>query len=517
MSANWTSGYVGDVSYTLGFYRELAPTYLNFCALMNNVEGPALNRPLRFCELGCGRGYGTTLLAAANPDFEFVGIDFNPSHIAEARNLASRAKIPNLTFLESSFGDAARSTDRKLADFDVIVVHGVYTWVEREVRNDICRFIRDKLLAGGLVYNSYNVLPGWATAMPIQHLLMEVAERSSRDSIATLKEGYDMLRTLLEKSSGFVTQSPAVKSRIENMGKQDQSYLVHEFLNAGWEPLYVTDVIRDFAEAKMTYAGSATLVENRIELAVPKNLQPMVRAASDVAMRELLKDYAVNKQFRRDIYIKGLQSISQQEQQKRFRDTVFALVTPVKKLPDKYTMPVGEITPKPEALAALMGCLRDKPASGDELIAAVEKVKASAADASLLVLILVQSGSVTPIRPDHASVDRSASSRLNEVILNSAIAGDTHRFVCSPVQGSAFATNFVDRLVAQLIVKSPDEKDAVIAVQAFDRLEGAGRGFYRDGKKLEKSDKNVQDIARSVKEFRELRLPHWRAAGVIAD
>ena len=52
MSANWTSGYVGDVSYTLGFYRELSTTFLHFCAVMNGVEAPALNRPLRYCELG---------------------------------------------------------------------------------------------------------------------------------------------------------------------------------------------------------------------------------------------------------------------------------------------------------------------------------------------------------------------------------------------------------------------------------------------------------------------------------
>ena len=105
MSANWTSGYVGDVSYTLGFYRELAPTFLDFCAVVNGVAGPPLNRPLRYCELGCGRGYGTTLLAAANPDYEFVGIDFNPSHIAEARSLAARANISNVSNVISANGD----------------------------------------------------------------------------------------------------------------------------------------------------------------------------------------------------------------------------------------------------------------------------------------------------------------------------------------------------------------------------------------------------------------------------
>jgi SAM-dependent methyltransferase len=516
MSANWTSGYVGDVSYTLGFYRELAPTFLHFCAVVNGVEGPALNRPLRYCELGCGRGYGTSLLAAANPNFEFVGIDFNPSHVAEARSLAARANIPNVTFFETSFADAARSSDRKLAEFDIIVLHGVYTWVERNIRNDICAFIREKLLAGGLLYNSYNVLPGWATAMPIQHLLMEVARRSSRDSLTTLKEGYEILRTLVEKSSGFVTQNPGVKARIENMGKQDQAYLVHEFLNAGWEPLYITDVMANFAEAKLTFIGSTTLVENRIELCVPKDLQPLLRATPDLAMRELLKDYAINKQFRRDIYMKGPQILPQQEQRQRFREIVFSLATMTQELPEKFTFPVGELTPKREALAALIEALRDKPASGADLIAAGEKVGLREADTNLLLMLLVQGSVVAPTRPDHASMDRSASDRLNEAIMTLSVAGDTHRYMCAPVQGSAFGASFVDRLVAPLIAKSPKDGDVAIARKAFEKLERAGRGFYRDGRTLEKSDENIQEIGRAVTEFRQQRLARWRALGAIA-
>jgi len=88
------SGYVGDVAYTLGFYRELSPTYLSLACVLNGVDGPNPTKALRYCELGCGRGYGTALLAVANPNVEFVRIDFNPSHIAEARTLASRAYIP---------------------------------------------------------------------------------------------------------------------------------------------------------------------------------------------------------------------------------------------------------------------------------------------------------------------------------------------------------------------------------------------------------------------------------------
>ena len=515
MSANWSSGYVSDVTYTLGFYRELAPTFLNFCALLNSVEGPDLSKPLRYCELGCGRGYSLALLAAANPNYEFIGIDFNPSHVAEARALASRAKLANVTFLEASFGDAARSPDRRMADFDIVALHGVYTWVERGVRSDIVHFIREKLMAGGLVYVSYNCMPGWATAMPIQHLLMEVVRRTSRDSFAALKEGYDLLKTLLEKKSGFVQQNPGIQARIEGMGKHDQSYLAHEFLNAGWEPLFITDVMKDFSGAKLTYIGSATPVENRIELCVPRDLQPMVREAPDLAMRELLKDYAVNRQFRRDIYVKGPTQLQPQEQRRRLLQTSFALATLDKELPEKYALPVGELTVKREALNALTGLLAAKPATAAEIVAAGAKASISEADAMLWLLVLVQSGIVLPVRPDHASADRAPAHRLNNVIIGQAAGADSHRFICSPVLGSAFGAGYLDRVVAPAMVKAPKDDNAAIAGKAFDVLASAGRGFARDGKTLAKTDENIQEIAKTVGEFRDVRLPRWRALGAV--
>src|SRR5690554_3935168 len=100
-SPSWTAGYISDVAYTLGFYREMAPPFLDYVCALNGYTGPR-RTPMRYCELGCGRGYGTALLAAANPDSSFVGIDFNPAHIREARSLAERAGLANVTFLESS-------------------------------------------------------------------------------------------------------------------------------------------------------------------------------------------------------------------------------------------------------------------------------------------------------------------------------------------------------------------------------------------------------------------------------
>ena len=393
-------------------------------------------------------------------------------------------------------------------------LHGVYTWVAAPVRADIHQFIRAKLLAGGVVYNSYNVLPGWATALPIQHLLMEVANRSSRDSLSTIKEGLALLNSLLEKGSAFATQSPGIKSRIDAMSQHDPAYLVHEFLNEGWQPLFVTDVMANFSDAKLTYIGSATLPENQLDLCVQRDLQPIVNAAPDVAMRELLKDYATNKQFRRDIYVKGHQLLPQREQRLRFESLIFASTLQSKALPEKFTVSIGAITPNLKAMTTFMEAIAETPVTCGELISRAAKNGMGETDAVLLLLLSVNEGIVSPVRPDHAGIPRDACDRLNKVIFDLAASADSHGFVASPVLGSAIPTAFLDRLVAPLVIENPAADDLEISRLAFERLELAGQSFRRDGQLLPKTDENIRSLAGPVREFREFRLPRWRALGI---
>ena len=84
---DWTKGYVADIGYTAGFFRQTTPGHLAFAALtIGRSPGRAL-KPQRVLELGFGQGFGLALLAAANPDITFEGCDFNPDHVAHARRL----------------------------------------------------------------------------------------------------------------------------------------------------------------------------------------------------------------------------------------------------------------------------------------------------------------------------------------------------------------------------------------------------------------------------------------------
>ena len=514
MSKNWLAGYSTDVAYILGYYRELAPHFLNYGCLVNGVQGLPDRKNIRYCELGCGRGYATTLMAAANPDMTFVGVDFNPTHIAEANALASRVALPNLSFREMSFEEAASSNDPDLGEFDIMAMHGVYSWITPDVRDDLHKLILAKLIPGGILFVSYNTMPGWASVGPVQRLIREMADRSSGDALALFDSGFKVLQILTEKSSAFIAQNPALKERVEQMRLQNKRYLAHEFLNAGWGPLYVTDAMAMLADAKLGYVGSAGIAENRLALSVKKDFHELVRSAPDVAMRELFKDYAVNKLFRRDIYVKGAQRLTLREQHRRISETTFTLTCSVDDIPDKLHVPAGELAPKEDFMEALIMVLAGAPALGSELIAAGENAGARRDGVMVLLEALVHNSVVCPARADHDSVDRSASHRLNALIMGQAATSDAHRFLASPVLGSAVKTRHVDRLTAPVLLPDMKQSDRSVAEIAQKNLSTSGLKLRKDAQNDGERD-DLDAIQECVSEFRGRHLSTWRRLGLI--
>ena len=109
--AQWDDGYVTDVAYTSNFYREITPTWLAMTSLLLGHRPPDLARPFSYADLGCGNGFTTLVIAAACPHADVWGFDFNPAHVEFANDLAARAGLTNVRFVETSFADLEAMPD----------------------------------------------------------------------------------------------------------------------------------------------------------------------------------------------------------------------------------------------------------------------------------------------------------------------------------------------------------------------------------------------------------------------
>ena len=86
---DWTAGYVTELEYTYGYYRELCPGLLRLACLSAGIAPPPM-KSMNYLELGFGQGLSINIHAAA-VDGEFWGTDFNPTQVAHARAIVEAA------------------------------------------------------------------------------------------------------------------------------------------------------------------------------------------------------------------------------------------------------------------------------------------------------------------------------------------------------------------------------------------------------------------------------------------
>ena len=145
---SWSEGYVSDIAYSIGYYREMAPDHVGYAALSLGKHPGGAVRPKRVLELGFGMGLGFVLGAAANPQTQFEGCDFNPEHVAHARALAEGAGLTNVTIREASFQELAAEAREGQHDLDIIQLHGILTWVSADAHRAIVEIARKRLKSG---------------------------------------------------------------------------------------------------------------------------------------------------------------------------------------------------------------------------------------------------------------------------------------------------------------------------------------------------------------------------------
>ncbi|MFN5608625.1 MAG: methyltransferase domain-containing protein [Holosporales bacterium] len=233
--STWSSGYVSEIDYTYGYYRELSPVWLRLCLLLK-LQHSRTGEPLRYLELGFGQGLSLNIHAASVPG-EYWGTDINPVHAAGAAEMAAAAGS-NLRVLDSSFEELAARDD--LPEFDVITLHGIWSWISDANRRTIVDIAKRRLAVGGILYISYNSTPGWSAAMPLRHLMTLHAELASGEAqgvVSKVEAALGFAQSVVDAKARYFAANPAVAEQLKRISEQNRHYLAHEYFNADWLPM----------------------------------------------------------------------------------------------------------------------------------------------------------------------------------------------------------------------------------------------------------------------------------------
>ncbi|MFM9881321.1 MAG: class I SAM-dependent methyltransferase [Burkholderiaceae bacterium] len=512
---DWKHGYFAESGYTYGFYPEVSPARLGWIAHLKGLQQPGSH--FRYIDMGCGQGLGLLILASCYPQAEFVGIDFMPEHIAHARQLAKRAGLTNVTLIEGDFlalnADPSALKDLGGAGtFDYAVAHGITTWIAPEVREALFGLTAKLLGPGGLFYNSYNTYPGWLAATPFQHLVSQL--QSGNTGKGALQEAIAITEQLQGAGSALFKLLPSLKDRMESMKKQDAAYLVQEYNNQYWEPVFCATMLKLAESHKMQFLASATLPEV-FEGCMPPALQTIIKAQTDPTLAETVRDLAISQSFRRDIYVKGMAKVWQQEQLDAVSATRFIAKNDTA-LPEDgkdftFSTSFGTITGKRDSYLRALNAFGDQGASMADAMKACPELNLPSMTQTISMLIT--GGWLALEQP---GVNPQAAQKLNAALAESALSGAPYRYMALPRIADGVNVNDTELIMTALMLRGAkaDQPD-VLATQLDAALRKLGRAFLQDGKPINDPAASIEQAKTTAKKFLETRWPNFKRMGAI--
>jgi methyltransferase-like protein/2-polyprenyl-3-methyl-5-hydroxy-6-metoxy-1,4-benzoquinol methylase len=292
------------VPYQSKPFAQSAPEQLAVMAKLFGLDAPDF-RQARVLELGCSAGGNLIPLAAKYPGVKALGLDISKVEIEHGQEVIKKAGITNC---ELKALDIVAAQGQIAGQFDYIVCHGVFSWVPEAVRHAILDVIRDHLAPTGVAYVSYNVYPGWKTREVIREMMMFHA--GSRPTPAErLQQAKAILEYTKKISAEGSTYGKLLRDEAAQVGRVEDYYLYHEYLEIENNPMYFRDFIALAAARKLSYLGEAGLSDmapQRLGKDISDTLGML--SAGNILATEQYMDFFTNRTFRQTLLVHEAQT-----------------------------------------------------------------------------------------------------------------------------------------------------------------------------------------------------------------
>lgn len=211
-------------AYPIGW---TAPERLALASLLHG--GPRLNLDrYRVLELGCANGANLLPLAWYRRHADFTGLDASARQLALAEDARQKLGLSNLRLIH---GDFSSAVDWLEGPYDIIMAHGVFSWVTDEQRDAMLELCAAKLAPNGLLYQNYNAMPGWKIRGMVRDYLMKKTA-----GVPGLKARAELCKTLSAEIVAPLQaeQHPFTRlmcNEFQLVANQETSYIAHEYLS----------------------------------------------------------------------------------------------------------------------------------------------------------------------------------------------------------------------------------------------------------------------------------------------
>ncbi len=500
-----------DTPYTWGYYGELSPIFLNYICALNGHHPVQIENGFSYCDLGCGFGVTSNGLAQLFPQGQFTGIDFNEDHIATANELAKDCGSTNIEFKAL---DVNQISDIELPQYDFIVLHGVLSWVDPGTRDNIRKFVADHIKEDGIVYVSYDCMPGWAALAPLRDVVLTHTAGMTTDYLMKSQAGLDYLDFMAKNNAAFFADNPPAREFLEEIKTKDLEYVAHELLIEFTKAYYFNQVAAEYRSAGLSYSGSAELSLNFIDLAVPAEFREILLQAKSRLEFESRGDFIRNQRFRKDVFKNSRRTMSEDEQRETLSSIVFGTTCMAPEFQTSVSFGEVELNYAGDVFTGLIEILTATPKSAAQLVE-MDQFKAYGLDLIIDALKFLSAGEqVVPMRADangRTALDIEAEryaipASFNVQLLKRRLLQQDALGLIATNAGIGMSVSMADALFALCLVEANKEE---VPNWVFQRLLEAGQKMQFEGGTESKA------IAEAVEKFRQTRLPKFLELGIL--
>ena len=282
-----------QVAYAALPHPGTHPDRLATVAAFFGMRPPAVAQ-CRVLEVGCSDGSNLIPMALALPSAQFVGCDLSERALAAGCRRIAELGLSNIALVQEDL--AALSPSH--GSFDYIIAHGVYSWVPPEVRDALLALGGKRLTPNGVMFVSYNALPGCRIRQVAWDILRAHVEHIVEPR-ARLAEARRIAQLLGEAGKVWQEADESVRAEFRAIARRSDSVLYHDDLAVPNEPFYFRDFVANAARFGLKYLAESDL-HSMSAVGVSADARAFL-STLDPLSREQYLDYVRLRRFRQSL------------------------------------------------------------------------------------------------------------------------------------------------------------------------------------------------------------------------
>lgn len=294
-----------ELGYKSMPFPYTTPATLEAYAALVGISAPN-PKNARVLELGATYGGNIISQALFNPDATFVGIELSQEQVEKGNEVIANAGLTNVSLIQSDIA----SIGSEIGTFDYIIAHGVYSWVDDDVKDALLRLIDEHLAEDGIAYVSYNTYPGWHTMDEVRQLMMfsnrDKAQFNHKEKVLHGKTIGSIVGSQILKYDNLKERNSKFLGALRSVMQKDEYYVGHDHLEPNNDPVYFYQFNDHLGAHNLAYLCDADLTLSMVrsfDADIADTLDKL--ALNDHVAQEQYLDFILDTTFRKSIICKA--------------------------------------------------------------------------------------------------------------------------------------------------------------------------------------------------------------------